>query len=88
MGQDIFSLSLLVQVFFLFRMALQEFVFQNPPPSKVKWSTPNYCMDLFYQLQVILDKIEYHGIENNIIGDLNCDMSAYVADNYTYTTSS
>ena len=34
-------------------------------------------------LQVILDKIEFLGIENNIIGDLNCNMSASIADNNT-----
>ena len=35
---------------------------------------PNSCKDLFDKLQVILDKIEFLGIENNIIGDLNCNM--------------
>ncbi|CAB4032681.1 RNA-directed DNA polymerase from transposon BS, partial [Paramuricea clavata] len=34
-------------------------------------------------LCVILDKIEFLGIENNIIGDLNCNMSASIADNNT-----
>jgi hypothetical protein len=36
MGQDIFSLSLLVQVFFLFRMALQEIFFKITHPSSQK----------------------------------------------------
>ena len=44
---------------------------------------PNSCKDLFDKLQVILDKIEFLGIENNIIGDLNCNMSASIADNNT-----
>ena len=39
MGQDIFSLGLLVQVFFLFRIALQEIFFKittpPPPPQKL-----------------------------------------------------
>ena len=44
---------------------------------------PNSCKDLFDKLQVILDKIEFLGIENNIISDLNCNMSASIADNNT-----
>ena len=44
---------------------------------------PNSCKDLFDKLQVILDKIEFLGIENNVIGDLNCNMSASIADNNT-----
>ena len=38
---------------------------------------PNSCKDLFDKLQVILDKIEFLGIENNIIGDLNCNECIY-----------
>ena len=46
---------------------------------------PNSCKDLFDKLLVILDKFEFLGIENkpNIIGDLNCNMSASIADNNT-----
>ena len=44
---------------------------------------PNSYKDLFEKLQVILDKIEFLGIENNIIRDLNCNMSASIADNNT-----
>ncbi len=44
---------------------------------------PNSCKNLFDKLQVILDKIEFHGIENNIIGYANCNMSASIADNNT-----
>ena len=32
---------------------------------------PNSCINLFEKVQLILDKFEFLGIENNIIGDLN-----------------
>ena len=45
---------------------------------------PNSCKDLFDKFQIIiLDKIEFLGIENNIIGDLSCNMNASIADNTT-----
>ena len=47
------------------------------------YKPPNSCKDLFDKLQVILDKIEFLGIENNIIGDLNYNTSASIADNST-----
>jgi hypothetical protein len=39
---------------------------------------------LFEKIQDLLDKVESLGIENNIIGDLNCNVSANVVDNNTH----
>ena len=45
---------------------------------------PNSSIHLFAKFQDLLDKVESLGIENNIIGDLNCNVSANVVDNNTH----
>ena len=53
---------------------------------------PNSCINLFEKVQLILDKIEFLGIENNIIGDLNCNLMPIgakhlleLSESYQYT---
>ena len=45
---------------------------------------PNSSIHLFEKFQDLLDKVESLGIENNIIGDLNCNVSANGVDNNTH----
>ena len=44
---------------------------------------PNTCIELFEKFENLWRKIEEENIESNIIGDLNCDMSASTQNNET-----